>query len=686
MRRRPTGLLAIALGAMLAAVSIGLGSAAAEQASQPSAAVAGWLDAGRYHTCAVVPPAKLRCWGLGVDGALGHGDTATIGDDEPPAAAGPVDVGPGRSVEAVSAGTAHTCALLDRGAVRCWGFGGDGRLGYANTLTIGDDEPPAAAGPVDLGEARSAKAVSAGLAHTCAVLDDGTVRCWGFNFDGRLGYGRTDLIGDDEPPGSVGPVRLGSDRTAVAITSGGSHTCALLDDGNVRCWGSGVQGQLGYGSVGNVGDDETPDLIGPVNLGAGRTAVAIAAGDFHTCAVLDNGTVRCWGYGGDGRLGYASVDSVGDTETPGSVGPVDLGPGRTAQAITAADNHTCALLDDGSVRCWGYGQYGQLGYGNRSSIGDDEPPGSVGPVDLGPGRTAVAVTAGGEHTCARLDDDSMRCWGRGVYSELGYCSQDNIGDDETPASAGPVDLGIAGVPAADCTVVVPPLASPPPAPAPAPAAPVAALAVPPVPSAGPFTAKLSLTRARIVRRDRMLDVFAPITSLASGWVGVQLHAAGLIYSFRAQLNEGDGRIRFRKRIPKAQAHLATGILTLTYRGDADTRPQTVRLRAASRRADLRLKRPAIANGRLRASGTVSRRARGVVRVKIEYVVAGKTHTREFKAPIANGRWSLNQRLSQGVREAIAKRTGTVHSYTLFTGYMPRRIRGEMRSLQVLGAR
>ncbi len=182
----------------------------------------------------------------------------------------------------------------------------------------------------------------------------------------------------------------------------------------------------------------------------------------------------------------------------------------------------------------------------------------------------------------------------------------------------------------------------------------------------------------------MLDVFAPITSLASGWARVELHAAGLIYSFSAQLNERDGRIRFRKRIPKAQARLATGILTIGYRGDADTRPQTVRLRAASQSADLRLSRPSISNGRLRASGTVSRRARGVVRVQIEYVVAGKTHMREFKARIAHGRWSLDERLSQTVRNAIAQRTGTVHSYTLFTGYYPRRIRGEMRSFQVLG--
>ena len=208
----------------------------------------------------------------------------------------------------------------------------------------------------------------------------------------------------------------------------------------------------------------------------------------------------------------------------------------------------------------------------------------------------------------------------------------------------------------------------------------------PAPPAGKFTAKLSLARATINRRERVLDVLAPITSLASGRVDVELHAAGRRFRFTAPINSADGRIRFRQRIPVAQALLGTGILTITYRGDADTRPQTVRLRAARQPADLRLTRPTIADGRLRASGTVSNRARGVVRVQVEYVVDGQTRTLQFNARISNGRWSLDQVLSQAVRDEIARRSGTVHSYTLFTGYIQARMRGEMRSFQVLGDR
>ncbi len=231
----------------------------------------------------------------------------------------------------------------------------------------------------------------------------------------------------------------------------------------------------------------------------------------------------------------------------------------------------------------------------------------------------------------------------------------------------------------------PPITDPPPAamtPAPAMLSP----ATPPPAAIALSTAKLQVARATINRRERVLDVLAPITTLASRRARVELHAADHRYRFTAPVNSRDARIRFRQRIPAAQARLGTGILTITYPGDADTRPQTVRLRAASQRADLRLSRPAITNGRLRASGTVSLRARGVVRVQIEYVVDGETTTLQYSAPIDNGRWSLNEALSQTVRDAIARRTGTVHSYTLFTGYLAAHMRGEMRSFQILGDR
>lgn len=202
-----------------------------------------------------------------------------------------------------------------------------------------------------------------------------------------------------------------------------------------------------------------------------------------------------------------------------------------------------------------------------------------------------------------------------------------------------------------------------------------------------FPAKLALARATVVRRERLLDVLAPITSRASGRVDVEFHAAGQRTRFTAPVNSVDGRIRFRQRIPRAQARLGTGILTLAYPGDPDTRPQVVRLRAAARKARLEMERPRIAGNRLRAEGTVTRRARGVVRIQLQYLSPTcETITLHKRAQIqADGSWRLDEVLSQEERDGIESRRGSVHSYTLFTGYYPRRIRGEMRSFEVLPA-
>jgi alpha-tubulin suppressor-like RCC1 family protein len=196
----------------------------------------------------------------------------------------------------------------------------------------------------------------------------------------------------------------------------------------------------------NIG--ETPADVDPVDLGPGRTATAITGGALHNCAILDNGEVRCWGDGDDGKLGYGNQDVIGDDETPGSVGPVDLGPGRTATAIAAGFDHTCAILDDDTVRCWGEDGLGQLGQANTdditkdNNIGDDETPGSVSPVDIG--GPATALTAASWHTCVVLEGGRVRCWGLGTSGQLGLANFINdgvIGDDEVPSSVGPVALG-----------------------------------------------------------------------------------------------------------------------------------------------------------------------------------------------------------------------------------------------------
>ena len=211
----------------------------------------------------------------------------------------------------------------------------------------------------------------------------------------------------------------------------------------------------------------------------------------------------------------------------------------------------------------------------------------------------------------------------------------------------------------------------------------------PLPPAGAakLPAKLALHRAAIDRKNRRLEVLAPISALASGTVDVELFSAGRRTRAKARIDSRRRRIRVRRTIPAAQAASGTGILTMTYRGNAATFPQTLRLRVAARKAQLVVQRPTLAaGGRLRASGTISRRARGVVRLQLQFGdAADKARTLEFTAKIRRGRWRLDTQLPRSARDAIAARAGTLHSYTLFTGYAGARMSGEMRSYQVLPA-
>ena len=167
--------------------------------------------------------------------------------------------------------------------------------------------------------------------------------------------------------------------SVTQITAGDDHTCALLDSGVVRCWGWGGVGQIGYGNIDSIGDNETPATSGDVDVGG--TVTQIDAGDARTCAVLDTGNLRCWGSGLFSNLGYGNPNSnVGDNETPASAGSVDIG--GTITQVAAGTFHTCALLTTGTVRCWGSSSNGMLGYGNTTIIGDDETPASAGGVDV----------------------------------------------------------------------------------------------------------------------------------------------------------------------------------------------------------------------------------------------------------------------------------------------------------------
>ncbi|MEM9494213.1 MAG: hypothetical protein AAGC55_34020, partial [Myxococcota bacterium] len=349
-------------------------------------------------------------------GQLGQGNNETIGDDELPSVLTDIDLG--APAVQLTVGTEHNCVLLANGAVRCWGSGNNGRLGYGNTDDIGETGPPALAGDVPLGG--TAVKIAAGPGHTCALLDTGAVRCWGWNYYGQLGYGHTDAIGDNETPADAGDVPIGG--TAVDVAAAGARTCVLLSSGGMRCWGYN-NGQLGYGDTEHRGDNETPDTLGLVPIGG--TVTQLALGNQHSCALMANNTVRCWGYNHNAQLGIGSYERIGDNEPASAGGELALG-GPAVQVVTGT-HHSCALLADSTVRCWGWNEYGQLGYGHTSDIGGTELPVSAGPVPLG-GPVYRLGQGGGIHLCAFMDTGALRCWGRNNMGQLGHGNTGAVGN------------------------------------------------------------------------------------------------------------------------------------------------------------------------------------------------------------------------------------------------------------------
>jgi alpha-tubulin suppressor-like RCC1 family protein len=162
--------------------------------------------------------------------------------------------------------------------------------------------------------------IALGAEHSCVLYESGDVLCWGDNFYGQLGQGHTTTVGDNETLATLFPIDLGGDATT--LTLGKHHTCALMEDGGVKCWGRNLYGQLGRGDIDHIGDDEVPADIGTIELGG--VASWITAGDYHTCAVVDGHEIRCWGFNDYGQLGYGDTALRGDDETPAEAGSINL--------------------------------------------------------------------------------------------------------------------------------------------------------------------------------------------------------------------------------------------------------------------------------------------------------------------------------------------------------------------------
>ncbi|MBM4360185.1 MAG: hypothetical protein FJ096_18930 [Deltaproteobacteria bacterium] len=389
------------------------------------------VSAGDNHTCALFTDGSAKCWGTNGSGQLGLGDTTRRGDkmgqmgDKLPF----LELGTGKTVKLLASGETHNCAILNDGSLKCWGGNADGQLGRGDSAARGNDsgEMGEFLPPVNLGKGRTAVSLALGGAHTCALLDDSTVKCWGLNDAGQLGQGNTTDRGDN--PGEMGDslpaVNLGTNKKAMAIAAGAEHTCALLDDNTVKCWGGNDFGQLGLGNTLRRGDNggEMGDNLPIVNLGMNKKPMMVTAGYTRTCVQFDDATLKCWGSGLSGQLGQGDGQNRGDNggEMGDNLKVIDLGMNKKVLAHFGGAGSVCAKLDDDTAKCWGRNVDGQLGLGDISNRGNgpNEMGDKLPVLDLGKNEKAVSMAIGFGHGCAILTSGAVKCWGRGDEGQLG---------------------------------------------------------------------------------------------------------------------------------------------------------------------------------------------------------------------------------------------------------------------------
>ncbi|MDC0673404.1 DUF4215 domain-containing protein [Nannocystis radixulma] len=391
---------------------------------------------GLYHTCARLSEGRVKCWGYNGQGPTGREIFVVDGDE--PGEMGDVlpfvNLGTGVEALALASGQDHVCAIVTGGYVKCWGANGAGQLGLGdgNGRGAGPNEMGDFLPYVNLGTGQTATAITAGDDFNCAILTGGGVKCWGRG--GRLGLG--DTLSRGATPATMGDnlplVDLGTGKKAIAIDAGSEHTCALLDDNTMKCWGRDVGGSLGLGSPNSRGffPGDMGDALPPVQLGLGKVPVGVSAGTSHTCALLVGGLVKCWGFGSRGAHGTGTSEGLGNQ--PNEMGDflpaVALGLGKLAQQVAAGQERSCVLLTDHHVKCWGY-QY--LGFdGMQIGNGADEMGNALPVIDLGTDQLAKAVFTNYDRVCVLLQGDRLKCWGSGTLAGLGYGDTMTRGDTD----------------------------------------------------------------------------------------------------------------------------------------------------------------------------------------------------------------------------------------------------------------
>ena len=323
--------------------------------------------------------------------------TISAGQIQAFTATGTFDDGSVRALTAtpIAAGDQHTCAIVANGTVQCWGKNDHGQLG--------DGTKTDSSIPVTVSGINNAVSVATGQNHSCAVLATGYVNCWGANNQGQLG--------DTTNTESTSPVRvrvINESNKASAVFANANRSCALLVNGYVKCWGAAY--------LGNSGSTDFPK---PVRVSRVSNVIAVAVGRTGTsCVVIADGSAWCWGDGSNGELGNGTTNII--------LYPVKVNNITNATVVAAGDNYACALLADGSVKCWGKNNVGQLGHGDTTSYSTSTPTAVLGI------NNAISISAHYQHTCVVLATGGIKCWGANASKQLG---NDSVADfSSTPVA------------------------------------------------------------------------------------------------------------------------------------------------------------------------------------------------------------------------------------------------------------
>jgi len=416
----------------------------------------------RNHNCILTPSSQPKCWGDGTFGQLGYGDTSIRGDLANQMSDYLPFVNVNSNVQSIHVGRDHNCVHLSPSFdVKCWGYGFSGQLGYGNIQQRGDQasEMGTYLSTINFGPGVFVSEVSSGGEFNLILTDSGQLKAWGYNGQGQLGYGDTNNRGNsaNQMADYLPFVQLGSGRTAILSTNQGYASCAILDDLSVKCWGDNGFGQLGQGTSSDIGDDpnEMSDYLPPINFPSGVVVSSLGTGWYRAGIISSTGSLFTWGRNFVGQLGLGHASTIGDSgsEMGEYLEAVNVGSGRSVVQFQGGSEHSCVILDNFNVKCFGKNNFGQLGYGDTSNrgISANQMGDYLPEVNLGSGFTAQSLHLGRFHSCVVLNDNSFKCFGDNQFGQLGIGNTNDQGDESNEMGdyLGPINLGT-GVEIQEC--------------------------------------------------------------------------------------------------------------------------------------------------------------------------------------------------------------------------------------------